>query len=145
MISLKCRLDIRLGSQTLHDELVWDVNSTEHDPDSFAAVLCKDLSADSAFVPLVAWHIRQQVDTPLQRRLLHHACTQQYSALSRQSELNTATFDDKQVHCILSSLLHLRCMSTEGQDKVAHPAQYLIQLQQTSHKQQPEEPEGSCQ
>ncbi|KAL3142411.1 SWI SNF, matrix associated, actin dependent regulator of chromatin, subfamily b, member 1 [Trebouxia sp. C0009 RCD-2024] len=55
------RLDIRLGSQTLHDELVWDVNSTEHDPDSFAAVLCKDLSADKAFVPLVAWHIRQQV------------------------------------------------------------------------------------
>lgn len=65
MISLKCRLDIRLGSQTLHDELVWDVNSTEHDPDSFAAVLCKDLSADKAFVPLVAWHIRQQVDTKL--------------------------------------------------------------------------------
>lgn len=58
---VKCRLDIRLGSQRLHDQFVWDVNNTEHDPDTFARVLCKDLSADKAFVPLVAWHIRQQV------------------------------------------------------------------------------------
>ena len=73
------------------------MNNTEHNPETFAQVLCRDLSADKAFVPLVAWHIRHQVDLLLTLLLeglssviygLAHA-----RACSRRRELNTLIFE----------------------------------------------------
>lgn len=150
-----------MGSQRLHDQLVWDVNNTEHDPDSVAQVLCRDLSADQAFVPLVAWHIRQQVDVVLYflTRYVSYNTILTAATLSATPNTNTPVVNTVQatgaeqnficyaclVHNTTPPLLHYRSTSTEGQETIPHPAQSLIQLHQTSHKPQPGEPEGSHQ
>ena len=56
-----CRLDVVAGSTVLRDQLAWDVNNPEADPDAFAQTMCQDLGLDGNFVPLIAWHIRAQV------------------------------------------------------------------------------------
>ena len=58
---LMCRLDVVAGSTVLRDQLAWDVNNPEADPDAVAQTMCQDLGLDGDFTPLVAWHIRAQV------------------------------------------------------------------------------------
>lgn len=60
------------GSTLLQDQLAWDVNNPQADPEAFAKTMCQELDLEGAFVPLIAWHIRAQV-------LAVHNLASQYS------------------------------------------------------------------
>eukprot|EP00854_Cymbomonas_tetramitiformis_P029271 gene29271-36430_t len=57
------QLDFRLGSVYIKDQFMWDVFNPDCDPESFAAMFCKDLKLDAALLTPLTHEIRWQIFT----------------------------------------------------------------------------------
>ncbi|KAK9842110.1 hypothetical protein WJX84_007317 [Apatococcus fuscideae] len=57
----KLSIDCCVGTSRLRDQLTWDFNNPDHQPEAIAHKLCQDLALDCSFQQQVAWQIRSLV------------------------------------------------------------------------------------